>query len=234
MSDYRAVNEQIEKVLGAIPNQEAEMADLRGATFFGILADAAGGRSPGSVHHRHPGTSVYFHACAPRRFEPDRLLPRCMLEMLAGLSCKIWVDDIKILGRLEEAGLLAAAHKCLCFDTEISRCGKVYSGGQVSHDWERSSGLASMRRPQTAGELMQFFAGRKLVADVSSSASRYCRAPSSAAGGAHGGNSSPDQASCAESDDRGGSMEAGADHCVEQCKGPGGQRRRFVTPEGRL
>ena len=61
----------------------------------------------------------------------------------------------KILGRLEDAGLFAAAHKCLFFKTEISWCGKVYSGGQVSHDWERLSGMASIRRPQTVGELMQ-------------------------------------------------------------------------------
>ena len=36
-SDYRAVNEQIEKVPGVIPNQEAEMADMRGAICFGKL-----------------------------------------------------------------------------------------------------------------------------------------------------------------------------------------------------
>ena len=60
----------------------------------------------------------------------------------------------KILGRLEDAGLFAAAHKCLFFDTEISRCGKVYSRRQVFHDRERLRGLASMRRPQTAGELV--------------------------------------------------------------------------------
>ena len=34
VSDYRAVNKQIEKVPGAMPNQEAEMADLRGAYMF--------------------------------------------------------------------------------------------------------------------------------------------------------------------------------------------------------
>ena len=48
-----------------------------------------------------------------------------MTELLAGLNCKVWVDDIvwwgadeddllntlnKILGRLEDAGLFAAAH----------------------------------------------------------------------------------------------------------------------------
>ena len=34
MSDYRAVNKQIEKVPGVMPNQEAEMADLRGGDMF--------------------------------------------------------------------------------------------------------------------------------------------------------------------------------------------------------
>ena len=94
-----------------------------------------------------------------------------MTELLASLNCKVWVDAIvwwgtneddllntldMILCRLEDAGLFAAAHKCLFFDTVIAWCGKVYSGRRVSHDRERSSGLASMRRPQTAGELMQF------------------------------------------------------------------------------
>ena len=37
VSDHRVVNKQIEKVLGVMPNQEAEMADLRGATYFGKL-----------------------------------------------------------------------------------------------------------------------------------------------------------------------------------------------------
>ena len=37
VSDYRAVNKQIEKGPGVIPNQETEMADLRGATCFGKL-----------------------------------------------------------------------------------------------------------------------------------------------------------------------------------------------------
>ena len=55
----------------------------------------------------------------------------------------------KIIGRLEDAGLFAAAHKCLFFDTDIAWCGKVYSGGQVSYVREHL-GLASMRRPQIA------------------------------------------------------------------------------------
>ena len=34
VNDNRAVNKQIEKVPGVMPNQEAETADLRGATCF--------------------------------------------------------------------------------------------------------------------------------------------------------------------------------------------------------
>ena len=37
MSDYRSVDKQIEKVLGVIPNQEAEMAGLLGTICFGKL-----------------------------------------------------------------------------------------------------------------------------------------------------------------------------------------------------
>ena len=33
-SDYRAINKQVEKVPGVMPNQEVEMADLRVATYF--------------------------------------------------------------------------------------------------------------------------------------------------------------------------------------------------------
>ena len=53
-------------------------------------------------------------------------------------------------------GLYAAAHKCMLYDTSIKWCGKVYSGGVVKHDPTRVSGLATMRKPETAGELMQF------------------------------------------------------------------------------
>ena len=47
-----------------------------------------------------------------------------------------------IVGRLEDTGLFAAAHRCLFFDTKIVWCGKGSSGGQVPHDWERLSGLS--------------------------------------------------------------------------------------------
>ena len=69
----------------------------------------------------------------------------------------------RILGCLEDAGLFVAAHECMIFDTEISWCGKVYSGGRVSQDRERLSGLASMSRSQTVGELMQLLQPLKLL-----------------------------------------------------------------------
>ena len=78
----------------------------------------------------------------------------------------IWVDGViywgldetdlfntleLILKRLEEVGLYAAAHKCTFFETNITWCGKVHSRGRVKHDPERLTGLATMRRPDTAG-----------------------------------------------------------------------------------
>ena len=94
-----------------------------------------------------------------------------MSELLIRLKCKIWVDDSIVFGkikddlydtlntileRLERVGLFAAAHKCTFFAREIIWCGKVYSRGRVSHDPVRLQGLSDMRRPETAGELMQF------------------------------------------------------------------------------
>ena len=94
-----------------------------------------------------------------------------MTDLLCGLDCKVWVDDVfyfaedetsllclldEILGRLESVGLFVAAHKCTFFARELVWCGKVYSDSVVSHDPARIQGLSDMRRPQTASELMQF------------------------------------------------------------------------------
>ncbi|CAM9747557.1 unnamed protein product, partial [Sphacelaria rigidula] len=95
-----------------------------------------------------------------------------MTKLLTGLPSKGGVDDIlswganeddllctlnAILSPLKDAGLFAAAHKCMFYYTQITWCGKVLSGGMVAHDRERLSGLANMRRPQTAGELIFYF-----------------------------------------------------------------------------
>ena len=85
--------------------------------------------------------------------------------------CLVWVDDIVIWGktpenilkrllaildRLLERGLFAVAHKAVFFRNEIKCCGKTRFGQTVSHDPERTQGLSELRRPETAGELMQF------------------------------------------------------------------------------
>ena len=134
----------------------------------------------------------------------------------------------KVLDRSEDAGLFAAAHKCLFFDTEILWCGNVYSGEQVSHDWERLSGLASMRRPQTAaGELIQILQAVNWLRTSLPWLSRAVESLRVLRGEAG-------QASRIESDDRRGSTEARTGRFVQQCSRPGGQRRRFVAPEGQV
>eukprot|EP00903_Cladosiphon_okamuranus_P005335 g5333.t1 len=92
-----------------------------------------------------------------------------MTELLDGLNCMVWVDDViywghdeddllntleLLLERLERAGLYAAAHKSIFFDMSITWCGKVYSRVEIKHDPERLSGLANVRRPETAGEML--------------------------------------------------------------------------------
>ena len=62
----------------------------------------------------------------------------------------------EILGRLESVGWFVAAHKSTFFARELVWCGKVCSDGVVSQDPARIQRLSDMRRPQTAGELMQF------------------------------------------------------------------------------
>ena len=144
-----------------MPNQEAEMADLRGAACFGKLDMLQGYWQMPLVAEAQEVLTI---ATPEGLFTPTRVpqgvlnatayFQDVMTELLAGLNCKVWVDNIvwwgadednslntldKILGCLEDAGRFAAAHKCLFFDTEVSWCGKVYSGGQVSHDRERSS-----------------------------------------------------------------------------------------------
>ena len=94
-----------------------------------------------------------------------------MTDLLCGLDCKVWVDDVfyfaedetsllslldEILGRLESVGLFVAAHKCTVFAHELVWWGKVYSDGVVSHDPARIQGLNDLNRPQTASELIQF------------------------------------------------------------------------------
>ena len=67
-----------------------------------------------------------------------------LTRVLEGLNCITWVDDViywgldetdllntlgLILERFDDVGLYPAAHKCTFFETNITRCGKVYSQG---------------------------------------------------------------------------------------------------------
>ena len=94
-----------------------------------------------------------------------------VLEGYIDKICLVWVHDIVIWGEtpqiilkrtlaildhLLERGLFAAAHKAVFFRKEIKLCGKSLSGQTVSHDPERTQGLSELRRPETAGEVMQF------------------------------------------------------------------------------
>ena len=94
-----------------------------------------------------------------------------VLEGYIDKICLLWVDDIVIWGeapenilkrllaildRQLERGFFAAAHMSVFFRKEIKWCGKILSGQTVSHDPERTQELSELRRPETAGELMQF------------------------------------------------------------------------------
>ena len=178
VSDFRAANKQVEKVPGVMPNPEASMAQLSAAKFYGSL-DLLQGYWQCPLA---PEAQEIFTIATPGGLYTPKRVPQGILNatsyfqatltrILDGLNCFVWVDDVVywgmdeddlldtldlILDRLEGAGLYVAAHKCTFFETSITWCGKVYSEGQVEHDPERLSGLATMRRPETAGELMQF------------------------------------------------------------------------------
>ena len=227
------------------------MSVLRGATYFGELDMLQGYWQMALAAEAQ---EVFTIATPEGLFTPTRVFQGVLnattyfqgvlTELLAGLNCKVWVDDIvwwgadeddllntldKIIGRLEDASLFAAAH--MFFDTEISWCGKVYSGGQVSHDRERLNGLVSMRRPQTAGELVQFL---QAVNWLRTSLSRLAEVvePLRVVLEEHMGNIQRRTKRVASN--RAIAEEARADGCVEQCSGPGGQRRSFVASDGQV
>ena len=75
--------------------------------------------------------------------------PKVTTDLLRGLDCNVWVDDVfyfaedeisllrlldEILGRLESVGLFVAAHKRTFFARELVWCGNVYSDGDRSHE----------------------------------------------------------------------------------------------------
>eukprot|EP00903_Cladosiphon_okamuranus_P017345 g15980.t1 len=178
VGDFRSVNKVVEKSPGVMPNQEACMQRLSEATCYGSLDMLQGyWQMPLAPESQEMFTIVgpgglYTPTRVPQGvLNATSYFQATMTELLDGLNCMVWVDDVifwghdeddllytleLVLERLESVGLFAAAHKCIFFDTSIKWCGKVYSCGDIKHDPERLSGLANLRRPETAGELMQF------------------------------------------------------------------------------
>eukprot|EP00903_Cladosiphon_okamuranus_P011351 g10699.t1 len=172
VGDFRLVNKAVEKSPGVMPNQEASMQRLSQATCYGSLDMLQGYWQMPLA----PESQEFFTISGPGGLYTPTRVPQgvlnatayfqaTMTELLEGLNCMVWVDDViywghdeddlldtldQVLERLEGVGLFAAAHKCIFFDTSITWCGKVYSGGEVKHDPERLSGLANLRRPETA------------------------------------------------------------------------------------
>ncbi|CAN0296857.1 unnamed protein product [Scytosiphon promiscuus] len=62
--------------------------------------------------------------------------------------------------------------KCTFSATELVWCGRVHSAGRLLHDFARLRDLADMRRPETAGELMQFL--HKFLAFVPGKIEGWC------------------------------------------------------------
>ena len=87
MSDYRAVNKQIEKVPGVIPNQGAEIADLRGAICFGKIDMLQ---------------EDWQMSLAPEGLFTPTLVPQGILNATAYFQ---GVGDDRVVGRLELQGL---------------------------------------------------------------------------------------------------------------------------------
>ena len=71
-----AANQQVEKVPGVMPNQDASMVKLSEARFYGGLDLLQGyWQCPRDFHDRHAGWTVHAYACTATIFERDLLLP---------------------------------------------------------------------------------------------------------------------------------------------------------------
>ena len=100
MSDYKTVNEQVEKSPGVMLNQAADMVDLLGGRFFGKLDLLQGyWQMPLAAEARETFTittplGVFTPTRVPRGvLNATAYFQGVMTELLVGIKCKIWVDD---------------------------------------------------------------------------------------------------------------------------------------------
>ena len=161
----------------------------------------AGTGSARDFYDRHAGRFVYAYASTARNFERHLLFVNGAYTRVGGAVSHdlggrydYWgLDETDLfntmeltLERLEEVELYAAAHKCTFFETSITWCGKLYSQGQTKHDPERLTHLVTMRRPETAGELMHFLQAVDWLRTFAAHG-RGCLSSSCFPGGASGG-----------------------------------------------
>ena len=93
------------------------------------------------------------------------------LKPVLDRGVQVWLDDVLgyalteeellqvleiVLARCEEYGIKLHPGKCDFFLRMVTWCGRVLSGGGVSHCPSRVQGLVDLQSPTTAGELQQF------------------------------------------------------------------------------
>ncbi|CAM9924409.1 unnamed protein product, partial [Sphacelaria rigidula] len=86
VSDYGAVNHQVEKPPGVMPNQESDMIDPLSARYF--VTTPFGIFTPQRVPQGVLNATCYFQGV--------------MVDLLDGLKCKIWVDDVFFFADTED------------------------------------------------------------------------------------------------------------------------------------
>ena len=112
VGDFRAVNKQVEKVPSVMPDQEASMAKLTAARFFGSMDMLQGyWQCPLAPDSRE----IFTFITPDGLFTPERVTQgilnatsyfQCTLSrILEDLNCMVWVDDIVYWG-VDEADLL--------------------------------------------------------------------------------------------------------------------------------
>ena len=100
------MNEQVEKSPGVMPSQEADMVDLLSARFFGKLDLLQGYRQ---MRLAEEAREIYTTTSPLGLFTSTRVpqgvlnatayFQGVMTELLVGIKCKIWVDDVFFLCR---------------------------------------------------------------------------------------------------------------------------------------
>ena len=109
VSDYAAVNDQVEKSQGVMPNQESDVLDLLSAKCFGKIDLLQG---YWQIPLAEDAQEIFTITTPFGMFTPTRVpqgvlnatsyFQGVMANLLDGLKCKIWVDDVFFYGDTED------------------------------------------------------------------------------------------------------------------------------------